>query len=236
MSEESVQTSGSSRRRLSYTSGEAGMSEARVRVSLTDGVVEFEGPETFVAGLVEKFIRVIETALAGDPPGANDAVIGQQLAGAPTAPELALQDLFAATDTGIQILTTVPGSTKAQRAVNLAKLYLYGLQVLTQRDTARFSEIGRACKAHGCYHSHNMAAYLKGDRTSFVFGGQGKHQTLKLSAPGLEGIAALIERTRAGRDGIMSRRQGIAPADIPTAGQVKTSAPIHQETVAASRQ
>jgi hypothetical protein len=234
MSEESVQTCGSSRRRLSYTSGEARMSEARVRVSLTDGVLEFEGPETFVSGLVEKFIQVIETALAGDPSGDAKpaAAIGQHVVRAPTAPEVALQDLLAATDTGVQILTTVPGSTKAQRAVNLAKLYLYGLQVLKQRDTAPFSEIGRACKAHGCYHSHNMAAYLKGDRASFVFGGHGKHQTLKLSAPGLEGIAALIERTRAGRHGITPRRQGIAQAAIPTARQAKKSAPIHKETVA----
>ena len=45
------------------------MSEARVRVSLTDGVLEFEGPENFVAGLVEKFGAVIQTALTGEAPG-----------------------------------------------------------------------------------------------------------------------------------------------------------------------
>jgi len=42
-----------------------------------------------------------------------------------------------------------------------------------------------------------MATYLKGDRASFVFGGKGKRQTLKLSAPGMEGTAALIARLRA---------------------------------------
>jgi hypothetical protein len=61
---------------------------------------------------------------------------------APPAPDVGLTDIFAATETGVQILRAVPGSTKAERAVNLAKLYLYGLQALTERDTARFAEIG----------------------------------------------------------------------------------------------
>jgi hypothetical protein len=52
------------------------MSEARVRVSLMDGGLEFEGPERFVAGLVEKFSTVIQTALAGEPAGVNDGASG----------------------------------------------------------------------------------------------------------------------------------------------------------------
>jgi hypothetical protein len=47
------------------------MSEARVRVSLTDGVLEFEGSETFVASQVEKFTRIIQAAFAGEPPSAK---------------------------------------------------------------------------------------------------------------------------------------------------------------------
>ena len=187
------------------------MSEARVRVSLTDGVLEFEGPENFVAGLVEKFTGVIQAALAGAPPDAQLAPASvHQVASAPPTPDVALNDILAATETGVQILTALPRSTKAERAVNLAKLYLYGLQVLKQRDTAFFAEIGRVCKAHGCYNSHNMAAYLKADRASFVFGGKGKRQTLTLSAPGMEGTAALIARIRAGGNGITSGSNGIA--------------------------
>lgn len=185
------------------------MSDTRVRVSLTDGVLEFEGPEYFVSGLVEKFAGVIQTALAGDQPAADCVASsddGRNRAGeapkaaadvhstadAPPSPERALSDMFAATQTGVQILRALPGSTKALRAVNLAKLYLYGLQKLKQRDTAYFAEIGRVCKAHGCFDPHNMAACLKAERTSFVFGGKGKRQTLKLSAPGMQETAALI--------------------------------------------
>ena len=228
------------------------MSEARVHVSLTDGVLEFEGPENFVTGLVEKFTGVIQAALAGEPPDANDAGGGDngrnragdaqpaaasvpQVASAPPAPDVALKDLFAATETGVQILRALPGATKAQRAVNLAKLYLYGLQALKQRDTALFAEIGRLCRAHGCYDSHNMAASLKGDRSSFVFGGRGKRQTLKLSAPGMEGTAALIVRIRAGGNGIGSGSKGIARRAIRSARQATESTPTHKATLAISR-
>jgi hypothetical protein len=209
------------------------MSEARVRVSLTDGVLEFEGSESFVTSQVEKFTKVIQAALAGEPlitdsapadagdvgndaaaagDGATDAgaIVAahdtQPVASAPPTPEVEFKDIFAPTDTGVQILRPVPGSSTAEKAVNGAKLYLYGLQALKKRDTARFAEIKSVCKAHGCYDSHNMAACLKGDQASFVFGGQGKHQTLKLSAPGLHATTELIARIRARGNGNASKR------------------------------
>ncbi len=199
------------------------MSETRVRVSLTDRVLEFEGPESFVSGLVEKFAGVIHAGLGGEPAAAHDAANvesqKQRAAEAPPAPtsahpapgtapppEVALTDIFAPTATGVQILRAFPGSTKAVRAVNLAKLYLYGLQALKQRDTVFFAEIGQVCRAHGCFDPNNMAACLKAQRTAFVFGGRGKRQTLKLSEPGLKETAALIARIRAGGNGIGSRK------------------------------
>jgi hypothetical protein len=122
-------------------------------VSITDGVLEFEGSEQFVASLVDKFTSVIQTALAGEP-DANETGGGTNsdrdapppASIEPPPPEATFEDIFAATETGVQILKPLPASTKAQRTVNLAKLYLYGLQMLQQRDTARFAEIGRACK------------------------------------------------------------------------------------------
>jgi hypothetical protein len=209
------------------------MSEARVRVSLTDGVLEFEGPENFVSGLVEKFTSVIQTALSAEPQPA--AASAPPVASAPPAPGEVLKDIFATTETGVQILRSLPGSSKAQRVVNVAKLYLYGLQVLKHRESAHLAEIARACKAHGCYDPHNMAACLKRDRASFVFGGQGKRQTVKLSAPGSEGIAALIARVRAGRNGITSGSKGITGHVIPSARQARESAQSQMATRRTSR-
>jgi len=192
------------------------MSEPRVRVSLTDGVLDVELPEKLVLDLVEKFTAVIQTALAGGAQHAAARVAS--VASAPPSPEVAFNDIFAATGTGVQVLRAVPGSTKAMRAVNVAKLYLYGLQALKQRDTALFAEIGRACKAHGCFDSKNMASSLKAQRTSFVFGGTGKRQTLRLSAPGMDETAALVARIRTAGKGIAQRKKGIAQDSLRIAG------------------
>jgi len=228
------------------------MGEARVRVSLSDGVLEFEGSESFVTSQVEKFTKIIQAALPGERPIADDASAGggggttaaggngpgsdtQTAASTPPAPAVDLKDIFEATDTGVQILRPVPGSSKAQKAVNGAKLYLYGLQALKQRDTARFAEIKNVCRAHGCYDSHNMAAFLKGDQASFVFGGRGKRQTLKLSAPGLHATAELIARIRTRGHGIASKRKGNGHGLIPSAPRVMGSSPRSIATLVKSR-
>ena len=221
------------------------MGEARVRVSLTDGVLEFEGSESVVTNQVEKFTKIIQAALAGERPIADDAAGGdsgttdasgdtQPAASAPPAPDVELKDIFEATNTGVQILRPLPGSSKAEKAVNGAKLYLYGLQALKQRDTALFAEIKNVCKAHGCYDSANMAACLKGDQASFVFGGRGKRQTLKLSAPGLHGTAELIARIRARGNGIASRRKGNGRDVVPTAPHARGSSPRSMATLVKS--
>jgi hypothetical protein len=216
------------------------MSEARARVSLTDGVLEFEGSESFVTSQVEKFTKIIQAALAGERPTADDAAAGggggttdgdgkraegdtQAAASAPLPPDAGLNDIFEATEAGVQLLRPLPGSSKPEKAVNAAKLYLYGLQALKQRDTALFAEIKNVCKAHHCYDSNNMAAYLKGDQASFVFGGQGKRQTLKLSAPGMHATAELIARIRTRGNGIVSKRKGIDRVASPKASRAMGS-------------
>ena len=221
------------------------MGEARVRVSLSDGVLEFEGSESFVTSQVEKFTKIIQAAFAGERPMADDATAGgggttgaggdrQPAASAPPSPDVELKDIFEATDTGVQILRPLPGSSKAEKAVNGAKLYLYGLQALKQRDTALFAEIKRVCKAHGCYDSANMAACLKGDQASFVFGGRGKRQTLKLSAPGMHATAELIARIRTRGNGIASKRKGNGRGVLPTAPHAMGSSPRSMATLVKS--
>ena len=231
------------------------MSEARVRVSLSDGVLEFEGSESFVTTQVEKFASIIKAALAAeqsiaDVPrdggaartdtgrtdaGGNGAGGGTQPAAtAPPSPAVEFKDIFAPTDTGVQILKALPGSSRAEKAVNGAKLYLYGLLALTQRDTALFAEIRNVCKAHGCYDSHNMAACFKDDQASFVFGGRGKSQTLKLSAPGIHATAELIARLRARGNGIASKRKGNAGNAVQTTTHARVSSRRRMATLVRS--
>ena len=82
------------------------MSDARVRVSLTDGVIEFEGSETFVASLVDKFGGVIRTALGGEQLDVNE----EPAASAPPAPDDSLGDIFAETDDGVDEVKLTGGT------------------------------------------------------------------------------------------------------------------------------
>src|SRR5205809_769550 len=141
------------------------MSEARVKVSLTDGVLEFEGSETFVTSQVEKFTRIIQAAFAGDHAVADEA----------------------------------PRETPTSRD-----------SVITEPP-----------------------ASLKGDQTSFVFGGRGKRQTLKLSAPGMQGTADLIARIRAAGNGIAAGRKGNGRTSAPTSR--RTMRPTPQSTAMSAK-
>lgn len=177
------------------------MSEAKVRVSLSDGVVELEGSETFVREQLEKFREVIHARLSavsrakntpspkGDETEKND--------GNESGEGENLDDVFAATDEGIQILKDIPGDSGPQKHQNAAKLLLWGLSKLKGKDSALFEDVRAVCKAHGFYQANNLAKYLKDDKASFVFGGSGKKQTLKLTVPGAKAAAKLAADLRA---------------------------------------
>ena len=102
------------------------------------------------------------------------------------------------------------------------------------KGAANFGRIKNVCKSHGCYGSHNMAACLKGDQKSFVFGGRGKRQTLKLRAPGPHGIAELMARIRTRGNGIASKRKGNERDAMPTAPHAMGSSPRSMATLVKS--
>src|SRR4051812_46426823 len=146
------------------------MSEAKARVSMTDGVLlEFEGSEAFVSGQLERFSRMI----TGEPATATErvaesAATAPSPAPPPAAPPDTFADIFAVTENGLQVLAKVPGRSTAQTTLNAAKLYLYGLQVTQQRQTAWFEEIRKVCRAHRCYDANNMATTLKNAQDAFI--------------------------------------------------------------------
>ena len=174
------------------------MAEARIRISLEEGVFELEGSESFVTAHIEKFADAIQSRLKANSHRAQPKAMSNTTR--PKGPETdtsGLDEIFAATETGVQILKDIPGDSKAEKTVNAAKLLLYGLGVFKQKDTVLFEEVAAVCKAHGFYDSNNLAANLKEEKEMFVFGGSGKKQTLKLTVPGTKTTAKLVEDLKA---------------------------------------
>ena len=202
------------------------MSEARVKVSLSDGgTIEMEGTESFVSAQLDKFGDSIRAGLAGkggdhqaaaEPPAAaaeDPAAATEDPAAATEDPAAAtedaaaatedaagadtLDDIFAATDAGVRILTDIPGYRVYEKMGNAAKLLAYGIARLENRTVVRFAEVTAACKKHRCYDGAHMASALKHQKSAFVFAGRGKKQTLALTASGTSDAEKLIESLRA---------------------------------------
>lgn len=182
------------------------MGEAKFRVSLTEGTLEIEGSESFVAEHLAKFEDTIQSrlgkarpvaalaAVAAPPPPLQEA----HAASLETAGDLA--EFYAVTDAGIQILGTVPGTNNAEKTVNAAAIQLYGLKKLKNKDTLLFEEVKPLCKSQGCYDGSNMAKYLKGAPETFIFGGSGKKQTIQLTQPGFRTAEKLLATMKAANE------------------------------------
>ncbi len=193
------------------------MSEARVKVSLNDiGTIEIEGTEAFVGAELDKFRESMRAGILGGEhpaPGAANLAVPAEAPAAPEpppappdapaapveepAPVDMLEDIFAVTDTGVRILTEIPGYRVYEKMANAGKLLAHGIARLTNRTIVRFDEVTAACKAHHCYDGTHMASALKDQKLAFVFGGRGKRQTLTLTESGTRDAEKLVEKLRA---------------------------------------
>ncbi len=178
------------------------MSEARVKVSLNDlGTIELEGTEAFVSAELEKVRESIRAGrlVGGEehPAPVADAPVAEAPAAEDPVPVDTLEDIFAATDTGVRILTEIPGYRVHEKMANTGKLLAHGIAKLTHRTIVRFEEVTAACKAHHCYDGTHMSSALKHHRSAFVFGGRRKRQTLTLTESGMRDAEKLIETLRA---------------------------------------
>ena len=168
------------------------MSEARVKVSLNDvGTLEIEGTEAFISAELDKFRESMRPEKPAVPAEAPAAPVEE-----PTTVDT-LEDIFAATDTGVRILPEIPGYRVYEKMANTGKLLAYGIARLTNRTIVRFDEVTAECKTHHCYDGTHMASALKGQRSAFVFGGRRKRQTLTLTESGTRDAEKLVEMLRA---------------------------------------
>src|SRR5579864_6031104 len=169
------------------------MSEARVKVSLNDvGTIENEGAKAFVSAELEKFRESIRAGFLVGGGGQTTPV-----AEAAAAPVDALDDIFAATDTGVRILTDIPGYRVYEKMANAGKLLAFGIARLKNRTVVRFAEVAAVCKTHRCYDATHMASALKQHRAAFIFDGRRKRQTLTLTPSGTSDAEKLIGKIRA---------------------------------------
>lgn len=176
--------------------------QAKVQISLRDGVLELEGSEDFVSQQLQVLQPLIENAFKQVParnievPPADPPASGSSATSSGTNTHKgfeAYENLLAEADGKIQILKTLPGGNKAQKSVSAALLLAFGNHLMGNESTS-FSDVRDLCKAHACLDSGNFASTMKGQKEWFLISGSGSGQTFKLTVPGRKKAAELADQ------------------------------------------
>lgn len=179
------------------------MAEAKIRVSLEDGIFEIEGSEAFVSDQAEKFGDAIRKALSSKSRQEASPVTKAASSKKPDEPggegppSADYSDVFELHDGKVQVLKDLSGSSSREKMVNAGVICAFANEI-GGASTVTFNQIRQICKDHSCLDSPNFAAALKKDgKEYFVFSGAKKSQALKLSVPGKKKAKELIASMRA---------------------------------------
>jgi len=172
---------------------------ARVKFSFSEGLLEVEGSEGFVAAQLQKLEPILEKYLSQPAPN------NQKPNGRDTTPKNAQNDingglsdyenLFALADGKIQILKDIPGGNKSSKTVNVALLLGFANQ-LQGINSVGYSTIRDLCAAHACLDSANFSKSLKDQKELFLISGSSGSQSVTLTAPGKRKASELANSLR----------------------------------------
>jgi len=163
--------------------------QAKVHISLRDGVLELQGSESFVSSQLQFLEPLIRESFKVVPPApsqpSNDVSqpANVQVPGNATSGLSDYDTLFADADGKVQILKNLPGSNKAAKTLNAALLLAYA-NTLKGIDATPYSDVRDLCSSHACLDSGNFSKQMKSQKEFFIVLGSGNAQTIKLTVPG----------------------------------------------------
>lgn len=183
-------------------------SEAKLHLSLEDGVFEISGSELFVSQQIENFKEIILEALQNRKGESLDDVAeptnGQKPPPADPIPEGGKSEqgfdkksfprVLHIEDKDVKIIKKMPGTNNAKKSVNTALAYLWGKRSVGVEGIS-YQEIRDLCQQQGCLDSANFAAHMKNAREYIIIEGKkgSSAKTCKLTLPGVERAEELLE-------------------------------------------
>jgi hypothetical protein len=166
------------------------MADAKVRVSLKDGLIEIEGDELFVEKQLDAFGELIRAALSRTPKAPlapDDEPAADKNIKSPAARQPDKNSypyVFDFTDDKVTVvIERIPGETDKDKMVNASLLCIFGHEALGQQEVS-FDALKELCEQHKCLITAKFSQYLKEEGRYFLFGGTPRKQTAKLSVPG----------------------------------------------------
>ena len=182
-------------------------SEAKLHLSLTDGVFEISGSELFVSQQIENFKEIILEALqnrGSQQPVATSTENDDSPPAAAKLPEGAKSEhgfdnksfprVLQIEDKSVRIIKRMPGANNAKKSLNTALAYLWGKRSVGIEGVP-YQEIRDLCQQQGCLDSGNFSSQMKGAREYIIIDGKkgSSAQTCKLTLPGVERAEELME-------------------------------------------
>lgn len=162
---------------------------AKIRISISEGLIEIEGAESFVSSQTAILHPFIESIFKSRGLGSDQGRPGG-LPTDPPAPEgpeqngsTKYQNIIEESDGTIHILKAVPGSNNAQKMVNVAMLLALGYSSIGTTSITS-NTIRSACKTQACLDASNFASTIKEQNNLFIITGSGRSWNLKLTLPG----------------------------------------------------
>ncbi|WP_321991467.1 hypothetical protein [Marispirochaeta aestuarii] len=172
-----------------------------LKVSLKDGSFEIGGSDEFISNNLEKVFSFLETsqnstyynddeqqAENANQPGPEEAPITTPEKTKPYKKSLHFEN------NEVKIIQKMPGSNKAQKSVNTALVYLWGMKHIGINEVP-YSEIRELCKNQGCLDSPNFSRHMNSARQEIIVSGRSgsPSKTCKLTIPGVEKAKEILE-------------------------------------------
>src|SRR5258708_22683897 len=156
------------------------MSEARVKSTFGDAVIEAEGSEAFVREQCHAFFDLVRERIAP-----NDTAPAETVASAlGPVDEVDIAGIFTVSNRGVvRIDHDIPGNNRREQMVNAARLVAYAVERLQDRRLVPIALVIATCKAHRCYDK-NLVTALRKQGTSFVIAGSRPRLTIALTEAG----------------------------------------------------
>lgn len=183
-------------------------SEAKLHLSLVEGVFEISGSELFVSQQIDNFKEIIMEALQNSRNNTRAVPRASEEPEAPPAAEKlpagaksehgfdqkSFPRVLHIEDKEVKIIKRMPGANNAKKTVNTALAYLWGKRSVGNQGVS-YQEIRDLCQNQGCLDSGNFSATMKGARELIIIEGKkgSSAQTCKLTLPGVERAEELLE-------------------------------------------
>ena len=182
-------------------------SEAKLHLSLEDGVFEISGSELFVSQQIENFKEIILEALQNrtstttnvastpeerKPPAADPIQEGEKSGHG--FDNKSFPRVLHIEGKVVKIIKKMPGANNAKKSINTALAYLWGPRSVGVEGIS-YQDIRDLCQNQGCLDSANFAATMQKAREYIIIEGKkgSSVKTCKLTLPGVERAEELLE-------------------------------------------